>query len=137
MMAIREDRKIPRRVTRRCYREKQRVHPVNSRRGRIQITYTLHDRIPTHRFVPFERTCLMPSSDVFRGCMPALMTPCFPDRTVNYEALVNTARELIDTGMRAVVYCGSMGDWPLLTDRQRQEGVQRLVEAGVPVVVGT
>ncbi|MCA9163080.1 MAG: dihydrodipicolinate synthase family protein, partial [Planctomycetales bacterium] len=33
--------------------------------------------------------------------------------------------------------CGSMGDWPLLTDEQRMEGVRRLVEAGVPVVVGT
>jgi 4-hydroxy-tetrahydrodipicolinate synthase len=30
-----------------------------------------------------------------------------------------------------------MGDWPLLTDAQRQEGVQRLTEAGVPVIVGT
>jgi 4-hydroxy-tetrahydrodipicolinate synthase len=30
-----------------------------------------------------------------------------------------------------------MGDWPLLTDAQRQEGVRRLCEAGVPVVVGT
>ena len=69
--------------------------------------------------------------------MPALMTPCFPDRTVNYEALVRKACELIDVGMRAVVYCGSMGDWPLLTNQQRQEGVRRLVEAGVPVVVGT
>jgi len=79
----------------------------------------------------------MLSSDVFRGCMPALMTPCLADRSVNYEALVRKARELIDAGMRAVVYCGSMGDWPLLTDQQRQEGVRRLVEAGVPVVVGT
>ena len=65
------------------------------------------------------------------------MTPCFPDRSVNYEALVRKARELIDAGMRAVVYCGSMGDWPLLSDQQRQEGVRQLVEAGVPVVVGT
>jgi len=79
----------------------------------------------------------MSSSDIFRGCMPALMTPCFPDRSVNYEALVRKAKELIGVGMRAVVYCGSMGDWPLLTDQQRQEGVRRLVEAGVPVVVGT
>ena len=39
--------------------------------------------------------------------------------------------------MKAVVYCGSMGDWPLLTDAQRQEGVRRLVDAGIPVVVGT
>jgi hypothetical protein len=39
--------------------------------------------------------------------------------------------------MRGVVYCGSMGEWPLPDDAQRQEGVRRLVEAGVPVVVGT
>ena len=44
---------------------------------------------------------------------------------------------LIAAGMRAVVYCGSMGDWPLLTDGQRHEGVRRLVNAGVPVIVGT
>lgn len=43
----------------------------------------------------------------------------------------------MDAGMNGVVYCGSMGDWPLLTDDQRKEGVARLCEAGVPVVVGT
>jgi len=36
-----------------------------------------------------------------------------------------------------VVYCGSMGDWPLLTDAQRQEGVRQLTAAGIPVIVGT
>lgn len=76
-------------------------------------------------------------SQVFRGCIPALMTPCFPDRSVDYDALVRTGKALIAAGMRAVVYCGSMGDWPLLTDEQRRTGVRRLVEAGVPVVVGT
>jgi 4-hydroxy-tetrahydrodipicolinate synthase len=30
-----------------------------------------------------------------------------------------------------------MGDWPLLTDAQRMEGVERLVKAGIPVIVGT
>ncbi len=39
--------------------------------------------------------------------------------------------------MSAVVYCGSMGDWPLLSDAQRQEGVRQLVDAGVRVIVGT
>ena len=39
--------------------------------------------------------------------------------------------------MSAVVYCGSMGDWPLLTEAQRQEGVARLVAAGIPTIVGT
>lgn len=75
--------------------------------------------------------------DVFRGCMPALMTPCTADGEPNFDALVRTGRELIAAGMRAVVYCGSMGDWPLLSDSQRQEGVRRLVEADVPVIVGT
>ena len=74
---------------------------------------------------------------IFQGCIPALMTPCLPNGDPNFEALVTKAQELIDVGMRAVVYCGSMGDWPLLTDAQRQEGVRQLVDAGVPVVVGT
>ena len=77
------------------------------------------------------------SNQVFRGCIPALMTPCRPDRTPDFPALVRKGKELVAAGMRAVVYCGSMGDWPLLTDEQRQEGVRQLAEAGVPVVVGT
>ncbi|MHA1554719.1 MAG: dihydrodipicolinate synthase family protein [Alphaproteobacteria bacterium] len=75
--------------------------------------------------------------DVFGGCVPALMTPCKPDRTPDFDALVRKGGEMIDAGMSAVVYCGSMGDWPLLTDGQRQEGVERLVAAGTPVIVGT
>jgi 4-hydroxy-tetrahydrodipicolinate synthase len=76
-------------------------------------------------------------SDLFRGCMPALMTPCRADRSLDHDSLVRTARRLVAEGMSAVVYCGSMGDWPLLTDQERQTGVRLLVEAGVPVVVGT
>lgn len=79
----------------------------------------------------------MPADSIFRGCIPALMTPCSRDGVPDFDTLVKTGQRLIAEGMRAVVYCGSMGDWPLLTDEQRQEGVQRLVEAGVPVVVGT
>ena len=65
------------------------------------------------------------------------MTPCLEDRSPNYPALVGKARELIAAGMNSVVYCGSMGDWPLLSDAQRQEGVRQLTEADVPVIVGT
>ncbi|WP_345683202.1 dihydrodipicolinate synthase family protein [Novipirellula caenicola] len=81
--------------------------------------------------------CVPDRSTIFRGCIPALMTPCNADRKPDFDALVRKGRELIDLGMSAVVYCGSMGDWPLLTDAQRQEGVRLLAEAGVPVVVGT
>ncbi|WP_185983430.1 dihydrodipicolinate synthase family protein [Aureimonas mangrovi] len=77
------------------------------------------------------------SSAVFEGVIPALMTPCRPDRTPDFTALARKGRELVDHGMRAVVYCGSMGDWPLLTDEERMEGVRHLVEAGVPTIVGT
>jgi len=76
-------------------------------------------------------------NSIFTGCMPALMTPCKADRTPDFDALVRMGQELIDAGMSAVVYCGSMGDWPLLTDAERMEGVSRLVAAGIPTVVGT
>nr|WP_236212534.1 dihydrodipicolinate synthase family protein [Pseudomonas otitidis] len=75
--------------------------------------------------------------DIFRGCIPALMTPCTDARQPDYDALVAKGRELVQAGMSGVVYCGSMGDWPLLSEAQRQEGVARLVKAGVPTIVGT
>ena len=77
------------------------------------------------------------TSTIFSGCIPALMTPCTADRKPDFDALVRMGKELIAKGMRAVVYCGSMGDWPLLTDDERMQGVERLVNAGVPVIVGT
>lgn len=76
-------------------------------------------------------------SSIFTGTIPALMTPCTADRTPDVDALVKKGKELIAAGMSAVVYCGSMGDWPLLTDEERMQGVQALCDAGVPVIVGT
>ncbi|KQT84123.1 dihydrodipicolinate synthase family protein [Aurantimonas sp. Leaf443] len=76
-------------------------------------------------------------AQIFSGVIPALMTPCKGDRTPDFDALVRTGQDLVAAGMSAVVYCGSMGDWPLLTDAQRMEGVERLVKAGLPVIVGT
>ncbi len=77
------------------------------------------------------------SSNIFTGTIPALMTPCTADRKPDFDALVRKGKQLIEAGMSAVVYCGSMGDWPLLTEAQRQEGVARLVAAGIPTIVGT
>ncbi|HHJ1296963.1 TPA: dihydrodipicolinate synthase family protein [Pseudomonas sp. H2] len=79
----------------------------------------------------------MTMSNIFTGTIPALMTPCTPERKPDFDALVRKGRELIEAGMSAVVYCGSMGDWPLLTEAERQEGVARLVAAGIPTIVGT
>lgn len=77
------------------------------------------------------------TDNIFTGTMPALMTPCTAERKPDFDALVRKGRELIDAGMSAVVYCGSMGDWPLLTEAERQEGVARLVAAGIPTIVST
>ncbi len=74
---------------------------------------------------------------IFNGTIPALMTPCTASREPDFDALVTTGQQLVAAGMNAVVYCGSMGDWPLLTDEQRMQGVERLVNAGLPVIVGT
>ncbi len=76
-------------------------------------------------------------SNIFSGTIPALMTPCDAKGNPDFKALVATGRHLIDAGMDSVVYCGSMGDWPLLTDEQRQTGVKALVDAGIKVIVGT
>ena len=77
------------------------------------------------------------SPEIFKGVIPALMTPLDDSRAPDFAALVATAKRLMAHGMSAVVYCGSMGDWPLLSDEQRMEGVERLAQAGIPVIVGT
>lgn len=77
------------------------------------------------------------TQSVFTGCIPALMTPCDAGGVPDFDALAAKGSELIAAGMSAVVYCGSMGDWPLLDDEQRMAGVERLVKAGVPTIVGT
>ena len=77
------------------------------------------------------------AASIFSGVIPALMTPCKADRSPDFDALVRKGRQLIADGMSAVVYCGSMGDWPLLTDAQRMEVVERLTAAGIPDLVGT
>ena len=75
----------------------------------------------------------MGNDHVFKGCIPAIMTPCNSKGEPDFDALVRKATQLMEAGMQSVVYCGSMGDWPLLTDEQRQEGVLSLTNAGIPV----
>ncbi len=77
------------------------------------------------------------TNNIFSGTIPALMTPCTADGKPDFNALVATALQLIDAGMDSVVYCGSMGDWPLLSEEERQIGVKALVDAGIKTIVGT
>ena len=79
----------------------------------------------------------MGKEHVFKGCIPAIMTPCNSKGEPDFDALVRKAKQLMEAGMQSIVYCGSMGDWPLLSDEQRMEGVSSLTNAGIPVIVGT
>ena len=79
----------------------------------------------------------MADHSVFEGCLPALMTPCNAAREPDFDALAAKGTELVDRGMSGVVYCGSVGEWPLLTDADRCRGVEALVGEDIPVVVGT
>jgi len=79
----------------------------------------------------------MENEHVFKGCIPAIMTPCNSKGEPDFDALVRKAKQLMEAGMQSIVYCGSMGDWPLLSDEQRMEGVSSLTNAGIPVIVGT
>ena len=65
------------------------------------------------------------------------MTPCDESGSPNFDALVRKGQELVEEGMSSVVYCGSMGDWPLLSEEHRRQGVNALIDAGLPVIVGT
>ena len=58
----------------------------------------------------------MENEEVFSGCIPALMTPCNEKGKPDLNALVLKGEQLINAGMKSIVYCGSMGDWHLLTD---------------------
>ena len=42
-------------------------------------------------------------AEIFSGVIPALMTPCKPDRTPDFDALVRKGQELVAAGMSAVV----------------------------------
>ena len=59
------------------------------------------------------------TNNVFLGVIPALMTPCTPTRQPDFDALVRKGKELVEAGMSAVVYCGSMGDWPPISRMQQ------------------
>src|SRR3984957_19603548 len=65
------------------------------------------------------------SSQVFSGTMPALMTPCGPDRRPDFDALVRMGKHLGGAGMAGLVCCGSMGDWPAPSLRQGKGGGRR------------
>ena len=78
----------------------------------------------------------MSKENPFAGVAPAIMTPFRPDGFVDFDALLDKRKRLVQSGMSAMVWPGTMGNWSQLRPEERNEGVSLLAEQG-PLIVGT
>ena len=72
----------------------------------------------------------------FAGVAPAIMTPFRSDGSIDFDALLDKRRRLVQAGMASMVWPGTMGNWSQLTTEERNKGVSLLAEQG-PLIVGT
>ena len=73
---------------------------------------------------------------VFVGVAPAIMTPFRSDGSIDFDALLDKRQRLVQAGMEAMVWPGTMGNWSQLRPEERKEGVRLLAKQG-PLIVGT
>lgn len=76
---------------------------------------------------------------LFSGACTALVTP-FLSNQVNYPMLEQLLRRQIESGIHAVVLCGTTGEAPTLTDAEKIEIFRRgksFVEDGCTIIAGT
>lgn len=79
------------------------------------------------------------ANEVFTGVATALITP-FKDGKVDFDAFGKFVDWQIESGVDAVVVCGTTGEGSTLTDEEHRECIKFVVErtAGrVPVIAGT
>lgn len=75
----------------------------------------------------------------FAGVQVAIVTPFDSDGEVNYERLREHTNWLVEQGVHGIVTTGSCGEFATLTQPERQQAVETVVEsvAGrIPVTVG-
>ena len=78
----------------------------------------------------------MAETNPFAGVAPAIMTPFNEDGSVNFDALLDKRKRLVEAGMASMVWPGTMGNWSQLRPEERKEGVAMLAAEG-PLIVGT
>ena len=80
------------------------------------------------------------NQSIFKGIATALITPFKANGEVDYDAYGRLIDWQIESGIDALVSCGTTGEGPTLTDEEHKEVVRYCVErtAGrVPVIAGT
>ncbi|MBO0867282.1 MAG: dihydrodipicolinate synthase family protein [Micromonosporaceae bacterium] len=76
---------------------------------------------------------------IFTGVAVALATLFTDELEVDYEATARHARSLVSAGVRAVVVCGTTGEPEALSDEERLELLDAVLDAvggQVPVIMG-
>jgi 4-hydroxy-tetrahydrodipicolinate synthase len=77
---------------------------------------------------------------IFKGAATALVTPMYDDFTINYDSFGKNIDFQIESGIDALVVCGTTGESSTMTDEEHIEVIRYCVErtAGrVPVIAGT
>ena len=80
------------------------------------------------------------SEPIFKGIATALVTPFFADGSVDYESYGRLLDWQIESGVNALVACGTTGEGSTLSDEEHKAVLRYTVErvAGrVPVIAGT
>ena len=79
------------------------------------------------------------NTPIFRGVAAAVVTPT-DEKGVDYVSFARLLNFLIDSGIDAIVVCGTTGEASTLSEDERREAIAftvRQVRARVPVIAGT
>ena len=77
---------------------------------------------------------------IFEGCATALITPMLSDGSVNYDKLTEIINSQINSGVDALVICGTTGESATMSGEEHIEVIKHSVEVvnhRVPVIAGT
>lgn len=77
---------------------------------------------------------------VFTGAGVAIITPMFPDGTVNFDELGRLIDDQIAHGTDAIIICGTTGESATMTEAEHSEAIRFTVERvnhRIPVIAGT
>ena len=80
------------------------------------------------------------NQSIFKGIATALITPFTASGEVDYDAYGRLIDWQIESGIDAIVSCGTSGEGPTLSDAEHKEVVRYAVERAngrVPVIAGT
>ncbi len=75
----------------------------------------------------------------FKGMFPPIITPFKPDGSVDYDSLSNLIRQQIKNGMHGMVILGSTAEFSSLSDEERNQIAEKIVEevdGSVPLILG-